>query len=448
LADNSAASSGPADLLIKASPGGRAKRPAALADRFIMLVRYALYPGFLHFRNAEAVLAVMTSVTRGWSIVPAQRDPGPAFITVSADRDGFCIAEEQCEPFFEPTAVSAACSLITILLNRMIEGQAHLLCLHAGAVEIDGQAIIFPATHRAGKSTLMAALCLSGCGLIADDIVPLDCTEGPMQTFAAGVAPRLRLPLPASLGMPFRLAAWLHAGPDDGYYRYLRLPPARLRAFGQRTAIGAFIFLEREEACHECRLLAVDRADAIRILLLQNFGVAAPPDIILERMETLTSTIPAFLLRYRSLRQAATSIGRIFANRQRAAALWQHLEKGAPDLKRIAKCDDAAAACLRDRHIRECRVVRCAHAVFREAGGAQFLVDQDTGAIFALDVLGTAIWQMMQEPVCVADMAEAIGKLYPDINPERIAGDTESLVNALIAQKLAMVCAGPTEPTA
>jgi hypothetical protein len=41
--------------------------------------------------------------------------------------------------------------------------------LHAGAVEIDGSAVVFPGRSRWGKSTLVASLVEQGCGYMSDE---------------------------------------------------------------------------------------------------------------------------------------------------------------------------------------------------------------------------------------------------------------------------------------
>jgi hypothetical protein len=46
--------------------------------------------------------------------------------------------------------------------------------LHAGAVEIAGQAVLFPGASHAGKSTLVAALLKEGGRYLSDDMVAID----------------------------------------------------------------------------------------------------------------------------------------------------------------------------------------------------------------------------------------------------------------------------------
>jgi len=71
---------------------------------------------------------------------------------------------------FDPFPVSHALPLFEWGLNWCIAKQGHHhLMLHAGAVEKNGKAIIFPALPGSGKSTLSAALALRGWRLLSDE---------------------------------------------------------------------------------------------------------------------------------------------------------------------------------------------------------------------------------------------------------------------------------------
>lgn len=54
----------------------------------------------------------------------------------------------------------------------------HLLMLHAGVVERDGQALVLPAMPGSGKSTLTAALACSGWRLLSDEFGAFDLKRG------------------------------------------------------------------------------------------------------------------------------------------------------------------------------------------------------------------------------------------------------------------------------
>ena len=53
-----------------------------------------------------------------------------------------------------------------------------VLALHASAVAVDGGAIAFAGPHRAGKSTIAAALAARGCPVVTDDLLHLRLESG------------------------------------------------------------------------------------------------------------------------------------------------------------------------------------------------------------------------------------------------------------------------------
>lgn len=398
-----------------------------------MLVSCDLVDAPLLFEDAEEVFRLLQSITEGWSFAEAPASDGVPSVRIRSDGHSFEIMEEGCAPFHEPSAVSAACSLVVILLNRMVADDPDFLALHAGAVTIGERTIVFPSTHRAGKSTLAAALAFNGHRLIADDILPVDCREVRASAVACGVAPRLRLPLPPSRGFRYRFLAWRWTGPDDGYYRYLRLPPSSRCRFGERFEIGAFLFLERNASHCEPQLCAVSKSHAMKILLLQNFGTAAPPGIILDRVETLSRLNPAFVMRFSDVGAAASMLGNAFGQSERPCELWTRLDPAEPDLASVAglDCDESVASKLPERI-----VCHRDGVVARETEGSIFLADQANGGIFALDPLGSAIWELMEEPACTREIAAKVCQVFPDTMPEIIAADVDRLIGQLLENGL------------
>lgn len=63
------------------------------------------------------------------------------------------------------------------------------LFIHAGAVELDGSAVLFPGASRAGKSTLVRALVDAGCGYLSDEFAVLD-VVGRVRPYARHLAMR------------------------------------------------------------------------------------------------------------------------------------------------------------------------------------------------------------------------------------------------------------------
>lgn len=86
--------------------------------------------------------------------------------------------------------------LVDQLLPRALAHAGDLLLLHAGAVNVEGRAVLFLGTTGAGKSTLTASFALAGHALLGDDSQALRLDGEQPQVRA--VAPGLRL-LPDAL---------------------------------------------------------------------------------------------------------------------------------------------------------------------------------------------------------------------------------------------------------
>ncbi|MFN3544298.1 MAG: HprK-related kinase A [Thiobacillus sp.] len=80
---------------------------------------------------------------------------------------------------FKPLPYDQAFPMLEWGLNWCVSTQAHqYLIIHAGAVEKHGRAAILPAPPGSGKSTLTAALMLSGWRLLSDELTLIDRKTG------------------------------------------------------------------------------------------------------------------------------------------------------------------------------------------------------------------------------------------------------------------------------
>jgi HprK-related kinase A len=80
---------------------------------------------------------------------------------------------------FKPLPAQQAFALLEWGLNWCIASQAHhYLLLHAAVLERHGCAVILPGEPGAGKSTLTAALMLSGWRLLSDELTMIDRDDG------------------------------------------------------------------------------------------------------------------------------------------------------------------------------------------------------------------------------------------------------------------------------
>lgn len=80
---------------------------------------------------------------------------------------------------FEPLPEAHAHALMEWAMNWCISAHAHqFLILHAAVLERGGTALIMPAPPGSGKSTLCAALALSGWRLLSDELALIDPDSG------------------------------------------------------------------------------------------------------------------------------------------------------------------------------------------------------------------------------------------------------------------------------
>ena len=126
---------------------------------------------------------------------------------------------KKSEPVFHKTAVNAMCDPIALLPYGEAADHPDLLTLHAAAVVIDGQAVLLPAVRRGGKSVMTAALAARGAAVYSDDVVGVTArARAPLRALAAGIAPRLRLPLPDGISPEFAAFGAAHKAPENGQY--------------------------------------------------------------------------------------------------------------------------------------------------------------------------------------------------------------------------------------
>ena len=90
---------------------------------------------------------------------------------------------------FKPLPASQAYALLEWGMNWCIASQAHhYLLLHAAVLECNDRCVILPGDPGAGKSTLTAALMLSGWRLLSDELTVVDRDDGSIEPLARPVS--------------------------------------------------------------------------------------------------------------------------------------------------------------------------------------------------------------------------------------------------------------------
>lgn len=376
-------------------------------------------------------LAGLSAAAAGWGFA-VREDTAPPIATIRRDGDLYTLDSADREPV-EASAIGAACGVIIDLVDAMLAQQRNRLCLHCGAVEIGGRLVLFPSHSHAGKSTLVSRLAADGHRVFCDDILPL-APDDDLSGMGLGVAPRLRLPLPAHAAPAFRDYVARNTVASDGRYAYLGLRPGQLAIHGETAPLGAVVLLDRREGVR-ATFGRASRADALKSLIVQNQGRSAGADEILSRLHRVMDRLPRLTLRYEDLEEAAGLIGATFAS-------WPpRIGAGLPGFDDTPPVDP-----LRDDDTGRTapplpagtRLVRKPGVALRGVDGDAFLAHPDGVAVHHLNAVGAGIWNLLDEPMAAAEATDLLAAAFPDADPRLIRADVDDLFAALDASGLAL----------
>ncbi|PAU75763.1 PqqD family protein [Halomonas salipaludis] len=359
----------------------------------------------------------LAAAAPGWPQRRRVSDASTAPIHLWRRGDGYC----QTSPALSrslpiPTAASAACSLLADLIPNFLLEQPDLMGLHCGSALVGKRLVLFPEAHRAGKSTLSAAFACAGYRVFGDDVLALDAAGEGM---ALGIAPRLRVPLPASLPAAFSAYVEAHRGPGDDRYQYLSLSAAQLARHGERAPVGAIVLLEREPGA-AAELLPLAPGDGLLQLLCQNFAADWPAEPLLAPLLELMKRVPCWLLRYADPLEAVDMVVEAMRQPAGVAALpassrWQVAHSA-------AEVDEVALA-GRWRPTTGWRA--------RPLGDELFMIStlaERAGEVHRLNPVAAGIWRLLNcEPLGADETAGLLVEAFPGVPARRVAADTRRL---------------------
>jgi HprK-related kinase A len=146
------------------------------------------------------------------------------------------------------------------------------IVIHSAVIEKDGVALVLPGDPGSGKSTLCAALVMSGWRLLSDELTVVSSTDGRVQP----------VPRPISLknkSIDIIRARFPHAELTDpvtdthkGAIAYARAPSASIMAADQPVPIG-FVVFPKYRTGTELGYQPLSRAAALTELLSNTFNV-------------------------------------------------------------------------------------------------------------------------------------------------------------------------------
>jgi hypothetical protein len=398
-------------------------------------------PMCIRFDGASAVIALpldprlldaLQVAAAGWSFKEVAAPEAPTTVVLPLGESEY----EVHSPAHEPTpasAVGAACCIMVDVVDDMITKRPATLWLHCGSVLLNGRLVIFPSHSHAGKSTLMGRLSERGHKVFGDDILPLAADDE--KGVGLGIAPRLRLPLPASASEGFRRFVGARTGASDEQYAYLRLEDAELARHGEEAALGAIVLLDRHDG-ESARFLPADRAAVLLTLVNQNFTSGEPADRLLARLHVLMDRLPSMTLRYSDLDAAVDAIEAMFADWPPSLDMVEDLSTdiGRPRLVRPGEEDALQVVSGTPRLPTSTHALSRSDGIsIREVDGELFLAGVQGEAIYHLNPLGAGIWNLLAEPHSQEEIAQIVAGAFPDVERPVIEADVSQLLAGLMS---------------
>lgn len=320
-------------------------------------------------------------------------------------------------------AVNLACGLAVHVNHAMLMDRPDLICLHGAGIEIGGRLVVFPNAYRAGKSLLTACLAAAGARIFSDDILPID--RDSRQGVALGVSPRLRLPLPETVGQRSRRFIEARSGAKNAQYLYVELDERRQAPFGEQSPFAGFVLLERRDGSPAV-LEPVSDGETLKQLVLRNFARQIPAADSLDFLHGLVSSAACYKLTYSVGDEAADVLMSRFTDR---AALVRDVEaKAATDM--LARPQDVKPVGGGD-HIR-----RSPGIGERLVGDGLFLTDETGESVYHLNLVGAGVWRLLDGDCSPAEAKSLLHQAFPDIATSQIDHDTDRLVQDLMDQGL------------
>jgi len=383
----------------------------------------------LQVPNSPEFLATLEAAAPDWPFAASQAQALPIAI-VSEEAGEFSLAVRGGGPM-RTTAVGAACGAVAALATALVEERPDRLCFHCGAALFDGRLVVFPNRYRAGKSTLIVKLAAMGQTIFGDDILPVSADDS--AGIAPGLAPRLRIPLPPAASRAFRNFVERHSAVTDGRYAYLRLSGGRLAPREAAAPLGAVVLLEREDR-GRAEFRPASKSAVLRALIERNFARTAPSGELLDRMHRLMDRLPRITLCYSDFEEAAELLAATFVT-------WpppklSFAEQPSVDDPRPIGVEPASVAVEVPSLACETKMVGKAAVTLHQVDGELFLADPEGLSISHLNTIGTAIWNLLAEPISQAESIDVLYGAFPDADRSVIASDVATIFAALSREGL------------
>lgn len=321
------------------------------------------------------------------------------------------------EPITGLSAASAVCAVLADILEAHVEESESQLTLHCGAVAFGKKLVVLTGPRKAGKSTLISRLCAEpDVQIFCDDVLPIN-QQG--EGIALGIAPRLRLPLPAQASPQFKKFVGNHLGPRDDRYGYLC--SGNIAAHGTRLPVGAVVVLDRQHNS-PAHLRWMTEDDALFFALEQNMGQFESPQSALNQAHDLIGNTCCVRLIYSDLDDAVDLLRQAFDCEAtiNPSVLIEPAQAWAPRALETEKQTSPGQV-----------FKRAPTAAVRRIGHSAFLWQAGDHTIWRLNIVGQAVWALLETPGSAKEISTVLGEVFVQVLPQKLEADVCSMLTLM-----------------
>lgn len=311
----------------------------------------------------------------------------------------------------------ATCAVIADLAQDYFATRPGSLALHCAAFRFNNRLIAMTGPARMGKSTLAARLTQEkDMAVFCDDVLPL-MPNG--NAVGLGIAPRLRLPLPAGCSETFAAHVARYTGPSDDRYAYLCAPT--VAPHGTTAPLSTLLILDRRADTEAC-LHEVAEDEALHFLLSQNMADLETAEAAIAQLNGLLRRIICLRLVYSDLEEAVALIRHAFGG---GADVHADLAI-APPLPLTSRRSMPSSKLASD-----VIWVRQPDATMQTSGESAFVWMPGQQTVWRMNTLGRAVWSLLEIPGSAEDIAAVLADHFPDQDEAVLITDVNALLQAL-----------------
>ena len=157
---------------------------------------------------------------------------------------------------------------VTTFVSAAFLRKTRHLVLHSGAIEIDGQAVLFLGEPYAGKSLFALTAWLEGIPVIGDDWIAIDCEKRTVIPFPKTFKPRLRFEsLSADAQTKIYKSGYVEGRLHDDHRLIISRKTTGIIGYRERKRISKLLLLER--TTETLSVSPLPTQDALEVLLSQ-----------------------------------------------------------------------------------------------------------------------------------------------------------------------------------